>query len=135
MTGKQQSSQAVHIILWIAQVLLAALFIMGAIMKFQPIAKISVMMPWMGQVPVWFVRLLAIVDLAAALGLILPSLLRIKPKLTPWAAIGSMMLMLCASAFHVARGEASAIGLNIAAGFIAAFIAWGRFAKSPIQSK
>jgi uncharacterized membrane protein YphA (DoxX/SURF4 family) len=135
MTGKQQSSQAVHIILWIAQVLLAALFIMGAIMKFQPIAKISVMMPWMGQVPVWFVRLLAIVDLAAALGLILPSLLRIKPKLTPWAAIGSMMLMLCASVFHVARGEASAIGLNIAAAFIAAFIVWGRFAKSPIESK
>lgn len=120
---------------WVAQIILAAFFITGAVMKFQSIEKISAMMPWTGQVPAAAVRLPGIIDLLGAIGLILPALLRIKPRLTPWAAIGIIVLMLCAIIFHVSRGEAAVTGVNIFCVFIAIFIVWGGFSKAPIAAK
>lgn len=132
MTSQQKPSGTIHITLWIAQVVLAAFFILGALLKFQPIEKIAAMMPWTGQVPAWVVRFLGGIDLVSATGLILPTLLRIQPQLTPWAALGSIVLMLSAILFHVSRGEASVIGMNLFVIVIAAFVAWGRFQKAPI---
>ena len=132
MTTQSQTSKTLNITLWIAQILLALFFLSGTIMKFMPIPKISAVMPWMGQLPPVEVRLLGIVDLLGALGLILPAALKIKPILTPWAAIGIIALMICAINFHISRGEASIIGANIFAIVIAVFIAWGRFRKGKI---
>ena len=92
-------------------------------------------MPWTGQVPKLVVRLLGMIDFLAAIGLILPALLRIKPQLTPWAAVGIIVLMFCAIIFHISRGEASVIGVNVFCGVLAGFIGWGRFMKAPINSK
>ena len=135
MENLQKPSKIIHIILWVAQVTLAVLFIAGAIMKFQPIETISAMMPWTGQVPIWVVRLLGLIDLLAAVGLILPSMLRIKPQLTTWAALSIITLMFSAIVFHVSRGEASAIGVNIISAIIALFIVWGRLKKAPITAR
>ena len=127
MTNQQKASKGLHITLWIAQVLLAAVLIWAAGMKlFQPIEELAMMWPWTGQVSPALVKLTGIIDILGALGLILPSLLRIKPNLTPIAAIGVIALMVCASIFHIVRGEASAIGVNIFFAIVAAFIAWGR---------
>lgn len=121
--------------LWALQILIAAFFLTGAVLKFQPIEKIAPMMPWAGQVPSYIVRLLGVIDLAGAAGLILPAWLRIKPALTPWAAVGAAALMACAVVFHLSRGEASVIGVNIIFLFLAVFVAWGRFQKVPVSSK
>ena len=118
-----------HVTLWAVQIVLAALLLAGAIMKFMPTEKISEMMPWTGQVPVWMVRLLGIIDLSGAAGLVLPGLLRIKPQLISWAASGIMALMLCAIIFHVSRGESAVIGFNVFCGALAGFVGWGRFKK------
>jgi hypothetical protein len=118
------------------QILLAVTLIWAASMKlFQPIEKVSAMWPWTGQVPVAFVKFTGIVDLLGAAGLILPAMLRIKPKLTPIAAVALIVLMVCASIFHIARGEAEAIGFNIVFAAIAACIAWGRFTKAAIAAR
>lgn len=135
MANLQKSSKIIHMTLWVAQVTLAALFITGSIMKFQPIETISAMMPWTGQVPAWIVRLLGLIDLLAAVGLILPSLLRMKPQVTTWTALGIIALMFSAIIFHVSRGEASVIGVNIISAIIALFIAWGRLKKAPIAAQ
>ena len=128
--------KGINITFWIAQVLLAAGLIWGGFMKlFQPIEKLSAMWPWAAQVPVELLKLTGIIDLFGAIGLILPSLLRIQPKLTPIAAVGVIILMLSASVFHIMRGEASVIGVNIVFAIIAIFVAWGRFKKAPIISK
>lgn len=127
MTNQQKSSKAMNIILWIAQVFVAAGFIWIATIKlFQPIEKIAAMWPWTGEAPSLMVRLLGVVDLLGGLGLILPTLLRIKPRLTAFTAIAIIVLMVCASIFHIARGEGAVIGFNIFVAVIAAFIAWGR---------
>ncbi len=78
------------------------------------------------------VRALGMIDLLGALGLILPALLRISPILTPWAAVGVIALMLCAIVFHISRGEASDIGINIFSVLLAVYVAWGRFKKHPV---
>ena len=124
-------SKTIHVTLWVAQVILAVFFIMGAVLKFQSVEKTAVMMPWVGQVPSLVVRLLCIIDLLGAAGLILPLLLRIKPQLTAWTAVCIIALMICAIIFHVSRGEAAVIGFNIFCVVVAAFIAWGRFKKAP----
>jgi hypothetical protein len=130
MTNQQKISGTMHVILWAVQIVLAALLLAGAIMKFMPIEKISEMMPWTGQVPVWMVRILGIVDLVGAAGLVLPGLLRIKPQLTSWAALGIITLMLCAIIFHVSRGEGSVVEFNVFCVALAGFVGWGRFKKS-----
>ena len=129
MANNAQPSKNLNVTLWVVQVLLALFLLSGTVMKFMPIPKISAIMPWMGQLPAIQVRLLGIVDLLAALGLILPAALNIKPILTTWAAIGVIVLMICAIIFHVSRGEASVISVNIFAIIVAGFIVWGRFRR------
>ena len=132
----QQRSKGLHITLWIAQLLLAAMFLMSGFMKVaQPIDQLSQMLPWTAQVPEALVRFIGIAEILGAVGLIFPSLFRIQPKLTPMAALGLAVVMLFAVFFHVSRGETPAIGMNFVLIAIAAFIAWGRFKKAPIASK
>jgi uncharacterized membrane protein YphA (DoxX/SURF4 family) len=128
--------KALHIILWIAQVLLAGMFIMTGFMKIaQPIDQLSKMLPWAAQVPEALVRFIGVSELLGGLGLLLPAALRIKPALTVWAALGLVIVMLLASVFHISRGEYSAIGMNVILALLAAFIAWGRSKKAPIPSR
>lgn len=131
-----KSSKAVHITLWVAQVLLAAMFLMSGFMKAStPLEKLSAMVPWTNDVPLALVRFIGTVELLGGLGLLLPSLLRIKPFLTVLAAIGLAIIMLLAIPFHISRGETSVIGMNVLFMLIALFIAWGRWKKVPIPSK
>ena len=136
MTIQQKSSKVLHITLWVAQLLLAFTLLWSGTMKlFQPIEQLSAMWPWAGEVPEALVKLTGIVDALGAFGLVLPALLRIKPQLTPLAAVGVIVLMVCASIFHILRGETSQIGVNIVFAIIAAFVAWGRFKKAPIAAR
>lgn len=130
MANTQVPSKALNIILWILQALLAATLIWAAVMKLgKPPRELAAMWPWAGEVSPALVQLTGIADLLGGLGLILPGLLRIKPGLTPVTALGVVALMICASMFHILRGEASQIGFNVVVAVIAGFIAWGRLKK------
>ena len=136
MKKQQQSSKALHITLSILQTLLAAMFLMAGLMKISlPIDKLSQMLPWASQMPEVFVRFIGAAEVLGAVGLLLPSLLRIQPKLTPIAAVGLALVQVFAIAFHISRGETAVIGMNFLLLAIAAFIAWGRFKKAPIAAK
>lgn len=131
MANSAKPSKVLNIILWVAQILLATSLLYGGTMKlFQPIDKLAAMWPWTGEVSMALVKFTGIVDLLGALGVILPTLLRIKPRLTAIAAIGVVILMICASIFHISRGEAAQIGFNVFLGIVAAFVAWGRWRKN-----
>lgn len=134
MTAQQQPSKAWHISLWIVQALLASSLLWAAWMKLlQPASDLAAMWPWAGEVPNGLIKLTGFVDLLGGLGLILPTLLRIRPFLTILAAWGVVLLMIVAGGFHIARGEASQIGANIVFGLMAVFIAWGRSHKAPVS--
>jgi putative oxidoreductase len=122
--------------LWTAQTILALMFGMAGVMKTtQPIAELAQKLVWPGAVPPGLVRFIGASELLGALGLLLPSVTRIKPGLTPLAAAGLVTIMALASVFHLTRGELPAIAFNLALGSVAAFVAWGRYRKAPIAPR
>jgi len=119
--------------IWLAQFTLAALFLFSAFMKLTtPIPELAKMMPWTGEHSELFVRFIGFVDLAGGLGLLLPSLTRILPRLTVLAALGCAVLQVLAIIFHLSRGEAPVIVLNIVMLSLSLFALWGRARKAPI---
>ncbi|GAB5539489.1 MAG: DoxX family protein [Salibacteraceae bacterium] len=132
----QKNNKGINIGLWVAQAILGAMFIMAGSMKvLQSAEALAEALPWVSSTPIALVKFIGISELLGGLGLILPSLLRIKPSLTVLAAGGLVVVMVLASVFHASRGEFSAIGMNVVLAGIAAFIAWGRSKKAPIQPK
>lgn len=135
MAQEQNRSKAINVALWIAQGILALTLIWASAMKlFQPAEKLAAMWPWTAD-NAGLVKLTGVLDLLAGIGLILPALLRIKPRLTIYAAYGTIALMVAAIIFHMSRGEGSQIGINIFFVVFAVFIAWGRQKKAPITPK
>lgn len=131
-----ESSKAMHISLWIAQTLMAIMFLMAGFMKAtMPIESLIAMLPWANSVPAALVKFIGLSELLGGLGLLLPSLLRIKPQLTVWAAIGIATIMMLAIPLHLSRGENEALGMNITFIILSLFIAWGRTKKAPIAPK
>lgn len=132
----QKNNKAINIVLWIAQGLLALMFIMAGAMKAsQPVEALAESLPWATSTPLGLIRFIGISELLGGLGLLLPSLFKMKPKLTVYAAYGIAVIMLLALGFHASRGEFSAIGVNLTILVIALFVAWGRNKKAPIIAK
>lgn len=92
-------------------------------------------MPWVNDFSKGMVRFIGVSEFLGGLGLILPSLLRIKPMLTPLAAFGITIIMALAAAYHVSKGETQAVGTNAAIAVVALFIMWGRYKKAAILPK
>lgn len=123
------------IFLWTVQIILAATFFWAAYMKLlQPTEQLATMWPWTKNNET-LVTISGIADLLAALGLILPGLLRTLPKFTVYACIGILALMVAAIIFHISRGEASQIGINVFVAVLAVFVALGRMRRPMIGMK
>ncbi|HEX2705221.1 MAG TPA: DoxX family protein, partial [Candidatus Lustribacter sp.] len=73
------------------------------------------------------VRFIGVVELLAAIGLILPAATGIAPVLTPLAATGLAVIMVLAAVTHLRRKEASALPINAGLFVLAVLVAWGRF--------
>ena len=132
----QRPSKALHIGLWVAQVLLAAMFGMAGVMKTTtPYADLASQMSWVPVMGEAMLRFIGISELAGAIGLILPALTRIRPSLTGWAGVGLTVVMILAAGFHAIYSEFSAIPMNVVLGGLAAFVAWGRLRRAPIAPR
>jgi len=133
---KAKGGKGLNIGLWVVQVVLALMFGMAGVMKSTaPITELAEKMVWPGAIPEGLVRFIGVSELAGAIGLLLPSLTRIKPVLTPLAAAGLVVVMVLAALFHIPRGELGALPINIGLGAAAAFIAWGRWKAAPIAPR
>lgn len=114
MTTHKQNAKFKTLTAWILQFLLASSLAYGGMMKLiTPVDKLAQMWPWVAQVPIFVVWGTAILDLLGAIGIVLPKLLRVKPHLSRWAAVGILGLMLSAIVFHLVRGEVEVLGFNI----------------------
>ncbi|OXB06974.1 DoxX family protein [Flavobacterium pectinovorum] len=111
------------IIVWIVQMLLFTIFAWAGFMKiFKPN---DLPFPWIKD-NVILVPITGIIDLLAAIGILFPSLLNNKSRLTVYSAYGIIVLMFSAIVFHIFREEAKDIGFNIFIIFAALFIAWSK---------
>jgi hypothetical protein len=125
-----------NITLWIAQVLLFLFFAgAGIVHGFFPVEEAAKNAPWADDVPVALLRFIGISELAGAIGVLVPALTRIKPFLTPLAALGCLTIMVLAAMFHISRGEMGMVPVNLSVALVSGFVWWGRSRKIPIQPK
>ena len=118
-----------NIALWIVQGLLAFVFGGSGVVKATRDRKrlFDDGITWVEDFPAWAVKAIGVLELLAAVGLILPAATGIAPVLTPLAAVGIALLMAGASVVHFRRGEFAFIGVIAVLFLAAAFVAWGRF--------
>ena len=119
-----------NLTLWIAAGLLAAVAMAGGISKtFVPKAKLAAAHggEWTAGASVGFVKTLGVLELLAAVGLILPAIVDIAPVLVPVTAVCWVVLMIGAMITHGRLGQPKLVMLNMVYLALAAFIAWGRF--------
>jgi uncharacterized membrane protein YphA (DoxX/SURF4 family) len=122
-----------NLALWIVAIVLAASFAGSGLMKLLvPKDKlVSSGQGWARDYTPTNIRLIGVVELLGAAGLILPAVTHIAPILVPLAAIGLALVMVGAAAVHARRKETMNIGVNAVLLALAVFVAWGRFGPHP----
>jgi uncharacterized membrane protein YphA (DoxX/SURF4 family) len=116
--------------LWTVQGLLALLFLLAGVMKL--VTPIEVMLEQMTvPLPGWFVQFIRVCEVLGALGLVLPSLLQLRPWLTPLAASGLVLIMLGATVLTAASGPVVTALFPLVVGLLATFVAYGRRPLAP----
>jgi uncharacterized membrane protein YphA (DoxX/SURF4 family) len=122
-----------NILLWIIQSLLSLLFIFAGVMKFiLPVAEMQKGAPIV--LPGWFFHFIGGCEILGGIGLILPVLLRIKPGLTPLAALGLAIITLGATIITAPASISMAVFPFVIC-LLSFFVAFGRWRFAPVQAK
>lgn len=123
-----------HTTLWIAAGLLAAVALVGGISKtFVSKEELSRHRggEWTRNASARMVKTLGILELLAAVGLILPAVLGIAPVLVPVTALCWVVLMVGAMATHGRLRQFQLVALNAVYLALAVFVFWGRTFVQP----
>jgi uncharacterized membrane protein YphA (DoxX/SURF4 family) len=122
-----------NVALWIVAGLLAAVFLMAGLMKVaQPYEKLKESQAWVEDFSPGIVKAIGILEMLAAVGLVLPPLVDVAPILAPIAASGLAVTMVGAAVTHARRGgEGQMIMGNLMLLALLVFVAVGRFAIEP----
>jgi uncharacterized membrane protein len=123
-----------NLLLWFGQILLALAFLGVGYTHTLGFDQASTRpgRTWMTAVGRDRMRIIGILEILGAIGLILPAATRVLPWLTPLAASALAVLMVLAIVFHARRpNEGRNIVLNLILGAIAALVAYGRFVIAP----
>ena len=122
-----------NILLWVVQVLLAAAFLgHGLLLLFPPAAVVDQMN---ASFPRWFQLFLGVAEILAAVGLTLPGIARVQAWLVSAAAAGIMIVMVCATIFHLMRGEVSSALITLVLLAMATLVAYMRWRVLPIRPR
>lgn len=122
-----------NLILWILQLVLAAVFAAHGWLFLAPPAAVAAQMN--ASLPRWFQLFLGVAEVAAAAGLTLPGLTRIRPQLVPAAAVGIIIVMISATVWHLARSEWNSAGVTALLLVMATFLAYARWRLKPIAPR
>ena len=118
------------------QLLLALVFLMAGVTKIMtPAADLVAMMSWVASVPAAAVPVIGVLEVAGALGLILPWLTGIQPGLVRLAASGLVLTMIGAVITHIAIGEPITQAIPaLVLGILAGVVAYGRTVLLPLPA-
>lgn len=118
-----------NIAVWVVQVLLALAYLAAGVLKATQSrdALKDKGLAWVEDFSDGTVRLIGVVEVLGAIGLVLPAATGILPWLTPLAALGLVVVQLLAIPVHWRRGEKQALPVNVVLLLLAAFVAWQRF--------
>lgn len=113
----------VNIALWIVQALLALVFVGSGAMKFvMSVEEMTKQMP----MPGWFLHFIGLAEILGGIGVVLPWMTGIRPRLTPLAAACLVVIMIGAVAVTAMSPDPAMAVIPAVVGALAAFVAWGR---------
>lgn len=117
-----------NIALWIIAGLLAAAFLASGAMKLvQPkdrvVASGADFLEGFGP---GSIKVIGLLEVLAAVGLVLPAALDIAPVLVPVAAAGLAVMVVVAAVVQLRRHETRAMAFNLATIALFGFLVWGR---------
>jgi hypothetical protein len=111
--------------LWVIQGLLALLFLFAGSMKLiMPIEMMTAQMTV--PLPGLFLRFIGVAEVAGALGLILPGLLRIRLGLTNLASCGLIIVMIGATVLTLLTVDVVSALTPLVVGLLCTFVVYGR---------
>jgi uncharacterized membrane protein YphA (DoxX/SURF4 family) len=123
-----------NILLWILQGLLALLFIFSGTMKFvMSVAEMNEQGPVF--LPGIFLHFIGVCEILGGIGLILPSALRIEPRLTPLAAVGLAIITAGATVITLMGPMKAAVVIPLVTCLLCIFVAYGRWRIAPVPPK
>ena len=123
-----------NILLWIIQCSLGLLFIFSGVMKFvMSVAEMNEGSPVF--LPGIFMHFIGVCEILGGLGLILPSALRIEPRLTPLAAAGLAIITAGATVITLMGPMKGLVVIPLVTCLLCIFVAWGRWKVRPITAK
>ena len=119
--------------LWVDQWLLALFFALasGAPKLLLPAEALPMPIP----IPAALLKFIGTAEVLGALGLILPGLTRIRPGLTPLAALGLVLVTICATAYQLMADQPGSAIFAFGIGCLAALIAYGRWQVAPLPGR
>lgn len=118
-----------NVILWTIQGLLALSFLFAGSMKL--LTPTAILAPMVRPLPLGLCRFIGFCEIVGAFGLILPGLLRIRPRLTPVAAIGLAIIMSGAVSASIALGRFNDAVPPAILGLLSLVVASGRTLLAP----
>jgi uncharacterized membrane protein YphA (DoxX/SURF4 family) len=118
-----------NLALWIITIVLAVAFAGSGLMKLVvPKDKlVTAGQGWAQDFSPTNIRLIGLVEIVGAVGLVLPAAVHIAPILVPLAAVGLALVMVGAIVVHARRKEPMNIAVNVVLIALAVIVAWGRF--------
>jgi uncharacterized membrane protein YphA (DoxX/SURF4 family) len=120
-----------NVALWVLQGLLAAAFLAHGWLFLSPPANMVERMN--ASISPAFRIFLGVAEVLAAIGLTLPGITRVLPRLVPLAAAGLMIVMIGATYLHLARGEYSSAATTAVLLVLLTFVAYMRWKVKPIS--
>jgi uncharacterized membrane protein len=112
-----------NLALWIVAGLLAVVYLGAGLMKAtRPKDTLQPMLPWVEDFSAGTVRFIGVAEILGALGLVLPQATGIAPILTPIAAVGLVVVQVCAFRVHLVRDERQPLPANVLLLLLAAFV-------------
>lgn len=116
-----------NIALWVVQVLLALTFGFAGFAKTtRSKEQLAPMMRWVYDFSLPTIRVIGVLEILGAIGLILPWLTGILPWLTPLAAACLALVMVGGTIVHLRRHEYKEIIFNLVLLALAVFVVYGR---------
>src|SRR4051812_3859884 len=134
VSGSKGKVNKTNVALWIRQSALALVFLGAGSSKLIMSAE---QMTSQSEIdfPLWFLRFIGVCEVAGALGLILPSVSRIRTGLTPLAACGLIVIMTGAVTLTALSMGVAPATFPLVVGIAAAFVAYGRTQLAPIAQR
>jgi len=124
-----------NILLWVMQAALGLYFVSIGVVHFFVPPGLPEPMAWMYDLSPALHYVSGVAEILGGLGLILPGLTRLPSRLTYLAALGLVLVMFGAAAWHFSRGEMENIVGNLVMAGLAGFVAFGRWKLSPLKDR